>query len=88
MEDRPAPSPAKLLNQFNDWVEETELPGRTLSYMKTGYLPDVLAAAESGVTSEMLEAWSQWEAGKTDPQAVLEVLRDEGLAAVLAELAA
>lgn len=88
MEDRPAPSPAKLLSQFNDWVEETELPGRTLSYLKTGFLPEVLAENESETTTAMLEEWSHWEAGKTNPQAVLEALRDHGLADLLSELSA
>lgn len=88
MEERPAPSPAKLLNQFNDWVEETELPGRTLSYMKTGFLPEILAESNVDAAPAMLDAWGQWEAGKTKPQAVLEVLRDEGLADLLAELSA
>lgn len=87
MEERPPPSAAKLLSQFQDWNSGNEMPGRTMSYLKTGYLPDVLAELEStdGVES-MLAAWQQWEAGSTNPAAVLEILRDSGLEAVLAAL--
>lgn len=88
MDERPAPSPSKLLNQFEDWKNETELPGRTLAYLKTGFLPEVLAENESASVTAMMDAWGQWEAGKTDPQAVLEVLRDQGLGDLLAELSA
>jgi len=64
------------------------MPGRTMSYLKTGYLPEVLEGAKEadGVTA-MLEAWAVWEAGETNPAAVLEALRDEGLEAVLSDLA-
>ncbi len=88
MEERPPPSPAKLRNQFQDWVSETEMPGRTMSYLKTGYLPEILEAqAEVDGVAEMLEAWATWEAGTTDPAIVLEVLKDRGLDALLAGLA-
>lgn len=87
MEERPAPSPAKLLNQFNDWVSETEMPGRTMSYLKTGFLPEVLAENESDAVTVMLESWSGWERGKTRPEIVLETLRENGLAELLTTLA-
>lgn len=86
MEPRPAPSPPKLLTQFEDWANETELPGRTLSYLKTGFLPEVLADHESETTAKMLEAWSGWDKGTTEPHVVLETLRDLGLSDFLAEL--
>ncbi|MGI9605270.1 MAG: hypothetical protein ACR2P0_03945 [Acidimicrobiales bacterium] len=87
MDDRPAPSPQKLLGQFNDWLAETELPGRTMSYLKTGFLPEILAEqTEADGVSEMLDAWGGWESGKTHPSVVLEELRDRGLASLLTEL--
>ena len=88
MDERPPPSPEKLLAQFQDWVAETELPGRTMSYLKTGFLPEVLAEHEAadGV-AEMLTPWATWEAGTTDPAVVLTVLKDQGLEALLAGLA-
>ena len=86
VDDRPPPSPAKLLRQFHDWVEGSELPGRTMSHLKTGFLPDVLDGVDAGRTERMLAAWAEWEKGPTNPTAVLEVLRDEGLADLLTEL--
>ena len=86
MDERPAPSPPKLKNQFDDWINETELPGRTLAYLKTGFLPEVLADNESDATVAMLETWAGWEKGTTEPQAVLEGLREQGLGDFLDEL--
>lgn len=99
-QERPAPSPAKLLGQFNDWVEETEMPGRTMSYLKTGFLPEVLAqhVADSGAddgtdsvaapdsVATMLDSWDGWEKGNTRPEVVLAVLKDNGLVELLTEL--
>ena len=90
-QERPAPSPAKLLGQFNDWIDETELPGRTMSYLKTGFLPEVLAekrdAGDEGRDiAAMLESWAGWEKGNTRPDIVLEVLKDNGLVGLLTEL--
>ena len=84
MEDRPAPSPQKLLGQFRDWTSGTELPGRTMSYLKTGGLPELLTHV-SGVdgVDTMVEAWSGWETGTTNPTVVLEVLRDAGIETLL-----
>lgn len=88
MDERPPPSAAKLLTQFEDWTTGNEMPGRTMSYLKTGYLPEVLAEQTStdGV-EDMLAAWQEWEAGRTNPAAVLEALRAAGLEAVLGALA-
>ncbi len=88
MEERPTPSPAKLLNQFNDWLGETEMPGRTMSYLKTGFLPEVLAENESEAVTAMLESWDGWERGNTRPEIVLGVMRDNGLVELLTKLAA
>ncbi len=90
-QERPAPSPAKLLGQFNDWIDETELPGRTMSYLKTGFLPEVLAekrdAGDEGRDiAAMLESWAGWEKGDTRPDIVLEVLKDNDLVGLLTEL--
>jgi len=88
VDERPAPSPAKLLKQFNDWTSETEMPGRTMSYLKTGFLPEVLAANESEATIAMLESWAGWEKGDTRPEIVLAALQDNGIVEFLTELAA
>ncbi len=90
-QERPAPSPAKLLGQFNDWVAETEMPGRTMSYLKTGFLPEMLAAKMESTNGDdkiaaMLESWVGWEKGKTRPEIVLAVLKDQGLVELLTEL--
>ena len=89
-QERPAPSPAKLLGQFNDWVEETELPGRTMSYLKTGFLPEVLAEQQASGDNDqiatMLESWAGWEKGNTRPEIVLAVLKDNDIATLLTEL--
>lgn len=90
-QERPAPSPAKLLDQFNDWVEETELPGRTMSYLKTGFLPEVLAERHEQADDEenvaaMIESWAGWEKGNTRPEVVLAVLQDNGIVDLLTEL--
>lgn len=85
MDARPAPSTEKLLTQFRDWLSGDELPGRTMSYLKTGFLDDLLTEAETNEAIEtMLEHWGRWESGDTNPEAVLETLRDNGLEAFLA----
>jgi len=87
MDERPAPSPSKLHNQFDDWEKGDELPGRTLAYLKTGFLPEVLADLEpSDALAEIQAAWAEWESGKAEPDAVLEVLKSQGLGDILAAL--
>ena len=86
--DRPAPSPAKLLDQFNDWAAGTELPGRTMAYLKTGHLPDVLADLGSDEALSMLESWNGWEKGTTRPEIVLEALKEHGIVEVLTAMSA
>lgn len=87
MDERPPVSPAKLLHQFNDWVEETELPGRTMAYLKTGMLHELLADQEGAAAATMLESWNGWEKGSVRPEVVLETLRSEDLPKLLASLA-
>ena len=88
MDDRPPPSPEKLLRQFEDWLSGEELPGRTMSYLKTGFLPELLEGEHAAEGVEAMRAsWASWEAGTTDPTAVLEVLRDDGLEPLLVRLA-
>ena len=87
MDERPPVSPVKLLHQFNDWVEETELPGRTMAYLKTGMLHEVLAEQEGEAAATMLDSWNSWEKGSVRPEVVLEVLRTEELPKLLASLA-
>ena len=88
MDDRPPPNPEKLLRQFREWLEGTELPGRTMSYLKTGFLPDVLSERDASESlTAMTDAWQQWEDGAANPATVLEVLRDNDLEEMLTELA-
>ncbi len=88
MDERPAPSPEKLRNQFKDWESGDELPGRTLAYLKTGFLPEVLAELEpSDALGEIQTVWEQWERGITEPEDVLDVLKAQGLGDILKELA-
>lgn len=88
MDDRPAPSAQKLQTQFDDWVKGDELPGRTLAYLKTGFLPEVLEDIETTDAIEKIQAaWQEWESGKTDPEAVLKVLKAQGLSDILGALA-
>ena len=87
MEPRPLASPAKLLTQFNDWVEETEMPGRTMSYLKTGLMHEVLGEhTDAPNVAAMIESWNGWEKGDTRPELVLQVLSDEGIVDLLTSL--
>ena len=42
MNERPAPNPAKLLEQWNEWERGETTPGRVLANLKTGGLPVLL----------------------------------------------
>lgn len=85
----PTASAEKLGRQFHDWIDGTEMPGRTLAYLKTGFLPAVFEEnSEVEGVAEMQAQWAQWEAGKANPTAVLEHLRDAGLESFLSDLAA
>ena len=63
--------------------------GRMLANLKTGRLPEVLAAAIDGPRAEAAAAltahWEGWEQGTTLPLEVAEGLRDVGLEAFLAD---
>jgi len=85
----PTASTEKLGRQFHDWLDGTEMPGRTLAYLKTGFLPAVFDSnADVEGVAEMQAQWAQWEAGKANPTTVLEHLRDAGLDRFLSDLAA
>lgn len=89
MDGLPTASADKLSRQFHDWLEGTEMPGRTLAYLKTGFLPSVFDSnAEVEGVAAMQALWDQWEAGKVNPTTVLEQLRDAGLDTFLSDLAA
>lgn len=89
MDERPPVSPEKLLRQFHDWAEGTELPGRTMSYLKTGSLPELLTDhIDVEEVPRMIEVWDVWEHGKIDPGAVLEALRDSGIEGLLVSVVA
>jgi len=40
--DRPEPDPRKLLAQWEEWERGETPPGRVMSNLKTGGLPDLL----------------------------------------------
>lgn len=87
MPAKPSPSPEKLRSQFNDWIEGTELPGRTMSYLKTGFLDELLSArSEEDEVAPMLDAWSQWERAKLGPAEVLDVLKSNNIDGFLTNL--
>jgi hypothetical protein len=88
MDGIPTASADKLGRQFHDWLDGTEMPGRTLAYLKTGFLPAVFDSnAEVEGVAAMQALWAHWEAGKANPTAVLEQLRDAGLDTFLSDLA-
>ena len=58
--DRPPADPAKLLEAWMAWERGDEMPGRTLSTLKTGGLRDILeglvaAAAPAAVAGDATE---------------------------------
>ena len=48
MDDRPAPNPAKLLEQWMEWERGETPPGRVLSNLKTGGLREILESMVEG----------------------------------------
>jgi len=85
----PAPDPVKLASQFAEWTRGETPVGRMLANLKTGRLPEVLAAAVDGPRPEAVAAltahWEGWEQGITVPLEVAEGLRNAGLEAFLAD---
>ena len=81
--DRPAPEPAKMLNQWDAWERGDELPGRTMANLKTGEVKELLEAG-GDETAELLVAWSRWEKGQSVPAEVLGVLKAGGMREFLA----
>ncbi len=62
-----------------------------MSYLKTGFLPEVLAERHEQADDEenvaaMIESWAGWEKGNTRPEVVLAVLQDNGIVDLLTEL--
>ncbi len=86
MDDRPAPDPAALLDKWNGWASGESQPGRTMSDLKTGGLPEVLEADAADHTA-LLGVWERWEKGAAAPADVLRALGDGGVADVLRGLA-
>jgi hypothetical protein len=84
MDDRPPPEPATLLEEWTEWERGDELPGRVMSNLKKGRLPDVLAEHEA---VDMIAVWQEWEKGKTGPADVLTRLKDAGLGDLIRNLA-
>ena len=92
MEDRPGPDPAKLAGQFDEWIRGETLVGRMLANLKTGRMPEVLAAVadgpDGGLAVPLVELGNGWERGATGPLEVAEGLRDGGLPQLLADVGA
>lgn len=87
---RPAPDPAKLAGQFDEWVRGETLPGRMLANLKTGRLPELLATSGDrggDRAADLAELWQGWEKGTTVPLEVAQGLADGGLTDLLADLA-
>jgi len=88
----PVPDASKLAGQFAEWIRGETLVGRMLANLKTGRLPDLLADAADGPHADSVAAvsvhWQGWEKGAIVPLVVAEGLRDDGLEALLAALAA
>ena len=84
MLDRPPADPAKLLAQLRQWRDGDTTPGRTVADLKTGGLPDVLAATEG--RDDLAEPWERWERGALGPSEVLRSLDDAGIDEVLEAL--
>ncbi len=80
---RPPIDPEKLLVHFQDWKRGEELPGRTLSYLKTGRLPELLQASDDESAASLWLIWEPWEQGKATPADVVADLESAGLAAFL-----
>jgi hypothetical protein len=84
MDDRPPPEPAKLLEEWAEWERGDELPGRVMSNLKKGRLPDVLAENEK---ADLIAVWQEWEKGKAGPDDVLTRLKEAGLGDLIRQLA-
>lgn len=50
--DRPPPDPVKLLAQWEEWERGETPPGRVMSNLKTGGLPDLLRALADAAAAE------------------------------------
>ncbi len=80
---RPPIDPQKLLAHLDDWKRGEELPGRTLSYLKTGRLPELLDDPDNDTAAELWAIWEPWEKGKATPADVVAELEAAGLAAFI-----
>ncbi|GJM37565.1 MAG: hypothetical protein DHS20C19_09320 [Acidimicrobiales bacterium] len=49
--DVPPPDPQKLLSQWEEWERGETPPGRVMSNLKTGGLPDLLRSLVEGAAS-------------------------------------
>lgn len=84
--DRPPPDVSKILGHLDDWRRGEQLPGRTMAYLKTAGLPDLLAsraAAGDEGAAELAEIWAPWERARALPADVLAALVDAGLPELL-----
>jgi hypothetical protein len=55
MEDRLAPNPVKLLEQWNEWERGETPPGRVMANLKTGGLPLLLQALVAEIEAAAAE---------------------------------
>lgn len=87
---RPGPDPAKLREAWKAWVDDDELPGRTLADLKIAGLDLVLdgLAADNALAADLLVTWTGWERGKTQPAPALDALKAGELGDLIEALAA
>jgi hypothetical protein len=84
MDERPLPDPVKLHDRLAAYQTGESTAGRAMADLKTGRLPEWLAATGDDRATAMLEAWDGWERGRTGPAEVLTVLVEGGLPDLLA----
>lgn len=77
--EHPPADPSKLISHLDDWQKGEELPGRTLSYLKTAMLPDVFESVDDETATTLRSIWEPWERGKATPADVMTALDEAGL---------
>ena len=79
MPEHPPADTAKLIAHLDDWRRGEEMPGRTLSYLKTAMLPDIFESAGDEAAATLQSIWEPWERGKATPADVMSALDEAGL---------
>lgn len=79
--ERPPADPDAIVAAWRAWVDEDELPGRTMADLKIAGLDLVLAtvATDSEGGAVVLEGWQRWESGQANPEETLKRMQDDGI---------